>query len=131
VKAAQRFATSLAHAEALADQIADAILLQKRATTMPLFGTLPQALAVWSVPGSIRQGRYNATSMCLRAAHMCRRVSCADRHNALHRITTLRWIERDPEIKAVRGEQQQLRYAAQLRCAVSVERCAKQRHAKA
>jgi hypothetical protein len=46
VKEAQRFVASPAHAAALADQIADAILLQKRAPRIHLFGPLPQALAV-------------------------------------------------------------------------------------
>lgn len=43
---ARAFVTSAAHASTLADQIADTILRQKRASKIHLFGPLPQALAV-------------------------------------------------------------------------------------
>jgi len=46
LQAARRFVVSPAHAAALADQIANVILLQNRASAIHLFGPLPQALAV-------------------------------------------------------------------------------------
>lgn len=46
VLAAKRFIASPAHAAALADQVANAILIEKQASLIHLFGPLPQALAV-------------------------------------------------------------------------------------